>query len=93
MSTNYYWASEPVLLPTGVEVSLDTEDPAIHIGKRSGGRFIWAQPPAQVGAVCRLRPAEALIQSEYGERLTCAEFLDLIADEPADTGSIGGWFF
>ena len=92
MSVNYYWANDPVLLPTGVEIALDSEDPAVHIGKLSGGRFIWAQPRAQVEAVCRRRSDEPLVQSEYGERLTCGAFLALIADEPHDTGSVGTRF-
>ena len=70
MSTNYLWASDPVTLPTGERVRLDQEDPRVHIGKRGGGGFTWAQPRAVVGAACRARPGERLIETEPLDHLT-----------------------
>jgi hypothetical protein len=44
MGTNFYWAIEKAVLPTGVRLSQvnDHSDPLVHIGKRSAaGIYCW----------------------------------------------------
>lgn len=89
MSTNYGWAVEPVTLPTGALVGhSDDMDPRVHIGKRCMRKFIWAQDPATVLRICRARPTEELIEDEYGRRVTCAWFAEML--EPLDAEELIG---
>src|SRR5437879_5718682 len=42
MGTNFYWRTAATLLPTGEDVPEDSDDPRIHIGKRSAaGPYCW----------------------------------------------------
>jgi hypothetical protein len=43
MGTNFYWAIQRVVLPTGEEIrGFESDDPRVHIGKRSAaGMYCW----------------------------------------------------
>lgn len=92
MSTNFYWAHEPISLPTGVPLPVDRYDPEYHIGKSSAGRFAWAQDPALVERVAAASPEKETIQNEYGVFFTWAEFCAYIADDESDTSKVGMHF-
>jgi hypothetical protein len=34
MGTNFYWKTDTLTLPTGVQVYVERDDPDIHLGKR-----------------------------------------------------------
>ena len=98
MSTNYYWyipKPATIRLPTGetYEYEIDDMNPKIHIGKRSGKSFTWAQKPEQVIKVCDHYPYSRYIVDEYGDRLTCKEFIKLVnACDASSTDSVGKMF-
>jgi hypothetical protein len=92
MSTNFHWAVVASVLPTGETVRPDTDAPEVHIGKRGGRSFCWAQDPAAVARIAALRPRAKLIEDDYGRRYTWAQFQEAIADLESDLSLIGKWF-
>ena len=91
MSTNFYWITPDITLPTGEVIEPDDIDPRIHIGKRSNG-FLWAQDPDAVERAAASRPDEKLIRNEYGQHFTWREFQDELTGLKQDTGSVGTQF-
>jgi len=47
-------------------------------GVRSTSSFSWAQDPERVGAICKSRPDDALIEDEYKQIYTGREFIDML---------------
>lgn len=89
MSTNYWWiitAQPPAVLATGerVTLSLDYDDPRVHIGKswgRGAGKgfgFMWAQDPQGVRAALLRCASTQVVEDEYDQRYTGAEFLAVV---------------
>lgn len=80
MSTNFYWTARGST-PIGVPLirAIDTDNPIIHIGKRSsGGNFTWAQPAGAVINWCKSHPTDVEIYDEYGTDYTGAGFLEVL---------------
>ena len=92
MSTNYHWVIEPIVILTGATVTLEPEDPRVHIGLASGGEFVWAQDPTNVEQVALTWPEARLIEDEYGRRFSWAEFKAVIAGLPERRDLIGQRF-
>jgi hypothetical protein len=92
MSTNFHWTVTASVLPTGETARPDTNDPDVHLGKRSGDLFCWAQDPAAVARIASARPRAKLIEDEYGRRYTWAQFQAAIAGLEADLTFLGRWF-
>jgi hypothetical protein len=92
MSTNFNWVVVTSVLPTGETARPDTDDPKVHIGKRSGREFHWAQDPTAVARIAAARPRAKLIEDEFGLRYTWAQFQEAIADLKPDLALRGKWF-
>jgi hypothetical protein len=92
MSKNYYWREGVV----EVEDLTDKDNPELHVGLSvwRGEKFIWAQPPADVQVECEQHPDRELIEDEYGQLYTGAEFLDVLQRVKInDVSSVGTRLF
>lgn len=76
MGTNYYWFIST--LPTGAPVPVNDDSPAIHIGKSSGPRFIWAQDRKLVFDTLEKHLDGLVVRDEYGQRFSGRQFRDLL---------------
>lgn len=79
MSTNYYWHDMDVaqLMPT-------------HIGKLTGGRFLWAQDPEMAADICEKYDTRlTLVVDEYDDLLSGDDFLVIVESVPWEMSSVG----
>lgn len=65
--------------PVAVELGFAEPETVRPTGVQGAASFSWAQDPDMVREVCKARPAEAIIEDEYGRALTGAEFLEMLA--------------
>jgi hypothetical protein len=78
----------------GVELGFVKPHQERPTGVRSVASFSWAQDPTIVRHICENRPGDVLIENEYGDTFTGADFLALLHNNcPIEfTHSIGKVF-
>mgnify|MGYP003512363452 FL=1 len=106
MSVNYYLIqprpghTDPpqIRLPCGREITAeivwpDEDDPRIHVALFAGRVWSWAQPPAEIWAMCAEYRDVEIIRAEHGVCYTGAAFLALReSGEQDDVSSVGTRF-
>lgn len=65
--------------PAAVELGFAKPEVVPPTGVRGCASFSWAQDPERVKRICEQRLEEELIVDEYGRRLTCNQFLQMLA--------------
>jgi hypothetical protein len=63
-------------------VELGFEKPADQRprGVQGCSSFSWAEPPEEVGTLCRARATEQIVMDEYGRTYTGEDFLVMLAN-------------